>query len=53
MTDVLDLLARYYTKGIIIDTNILLLYLVGSTNRERITRFKRTAHLLLKTTIFF
>ena len=43
MTDVLDLLARYYIKGIIIDTNILLLYLIGRVDRERIPRLKRTA----------
>ena len=46
MTDVSDLLAKYYTKGIIIDTNILLLYLVGRVNRERIPRFKRTAQFV-------
>ena len=40
---IIDLIAKYYTKGIIIDTNILLLQLVGAVNRERITRFKRTA----------
>ena len=43
MTEVSKLLSKYYTKGIIIDTNILLLYLIGRVNRERIPRFKRTA----------
>ena len=43
MSEVPDLLSKYYTKGILIDTNILLLYLVGRVNRERIFRFKRTA----------
>ena len=42
MTEILNLLTKYYTKGIIIDTNILLLYLVGRVNHERITKFKRT-----------
>lgn len=40
------LLAKYRTKGIIIDTNILLLYLIGLVNRERIPRFKRTAQFI-------
>ncbi|MFN5301932.1 MAG: PIN domain-containing protein [Pseudanabaena sp.] len=36
------LIERYRTKGILIDTNILLLWLVGSTNKARITKFNRT-----------
>jgi rRNA-processing protein FCF1 len=44
--EVSDLLAKYYSKGILIDTNILLLYLVGRVNRDRIARFKRTATFL-------
>lgn len=43
MVKISALIARYSTKGIIIDTNILLLYLVGSVNRERIPKF----HLFL------
>lgn len=46
MSEVSDLLSRYYAKGIIIDTNILLLYLVGRVNRERVPRFKRTAQFI-------
>ena len=46
MSEVSNLLSRYYTKGIIIDTNILLLYLVGRVNRERIPRFKRTQQFI-------
>ena len=43
MTDnIKDLFARYKRKGILIDTNILLLWLVGSTNQARITKFNRT-----------
>lgn len=42
MTEVSKLLSKYYTKGILIDTNILLLYLIGRVNRERIPKFKRT-----------
>lgn len=42
MTEMQALLAKYSTKGILIDTNIFLLYLIGSVNRKRISRFKRT-----------
>lgn len=43
MTDDIEaLFARYQRKGILIDTNILLLWLVGSTNKARITKFNRT-----------
>lgn len=40
--EVSSLFARYRQKGILIDTNILLLYFVGTTNRGRISRFNRT-----------
>ena len=33
---------RYCQKGVLIDTNILLLFLVGSVNQERITKFQPT-----------
>lgn len=46
MTDVAALLSKYKSKGILIDTNILLLYLVGLVNRDRIPRFKRTAQFI-------
>ena len=43
MTNYLDsLFARYSQKGILVDTNILLLLFVGSVNRKRISLFKRT-----------
>jgi rRNA-processing protein FCF1 len=38
-----DLIRRYGRKGILLDTNILLLLLVGRFDPSRITRFKRTA----------
>jgi rRNA-processing protein FCF1 len=41
-----SLILRYSQKGILVDTNILLLYFVGKVNRERITRFKRTEQFL-------
>jgi rRNA-processing protein FCF1 len=41
-----SLIRRYQQKGILIDTNILLLFLVGSVNPERITRFNRTQQFI-------
>ena len=32
------------TAGLIVDTNLLVLYVVGSVNPERIETFKRTRH---------
>lgn len=36
------LFGKYKQKGIIIDTNILLLLFVGSVNKKRISKFNRT-----------
>jgi len=36
------LFARYRQTGVLVDTNILLLYIVGLVNKQRISRFKRT-----------
>ena len=33
---------KYKQRGILIDTNILLLWCVGSVNKARISKFKRT-----------
>ncbi|MGJ5629135.1 PIN domain-containing protein [Nostoc sp. CALU 1950] len=41
-----SLIRRYCQKGVLIDTNILLLFLVGSVNQERITRFNRTQQFI-------
>ncbi|WP_319418832.1 PIN domain-containing protein [Pleurocapsa sp. FMAR1] len=46
MTEISALLSKYSVKGILIDTNILLLYLIGLVNRDRIPRFKRTAQFI-------
>jgi len=46
MNDIQLLFSRYQQKGILVDTNILLLYFVGTTNRERVGRFKRTETFL-------
>jgi rRNA-processing protein FCF1 len=43
MKDIVQtLFEKYKTKGILIDTNILLLWFVGTVNRERISKFNRT-----------
>jgi hypothetical protein len=36
------LISRYYSTGILLDTNLLLLYLIGQFEPDRIERFKRT-----------
>ncbi|MFN6569753.1 PIN domain-containing protein [Dendronalium sp. ChiSLP03b] len=47
MKDVIhSLICRYPQKGILVDTNILLLFLVGSVNPERITKFNRTQQFI-------
>lgn len=43
MRDVLEYMMRCATKGVIFDTNVLLVFLVGLWNVEEIPRFKRTA----------
>ena len=39
---VTGLFQRYRSRGVLVDTNILLLFFVGSFERTLITRFKRT-----------
>ncbi len=46
MNHITELIVRYKNLGILIDTNILLCYLVGLLNPERIPLFKRTAQFL-------
>ncbi len=41
-----SLFHNYKQKGILIDTNILLLWFVGSVNRSRIFQFNRTEQFL-------
>ncbi len=38
----IDLIGRYKAKGLLIDTNLLLLYFIGTYDPDRIPRFKRT-----------
>jgi rRNA-processing protein FCF1 len=42
MTDAFQLIRKHRGKGLLVDTNLLLLYLVGKTNPGRIQNFKRT-----------
>ncbi len=42
MEYVTELIGRYKTKGLLIDTNLLLLYFIGMYDPDRIRRFKRT-----------
>ena len=45
MTDPnLVLIEKYASRGVLVDTNILLLFVVGAFDRELIPRFKRTSH---------
>jgi rRNA-processing protein FCF1 len=39
---------KYKPKGILVDTNILLLWFVGSVNRQRISQFNRTKKFTLE-----
>lgn len=40
--DIGDLIRDHQLTGVLIDTNILLLHVVGSADRKRISKFKRT-----------
>ncbi|NJO66187.1 MAG: hypothetical protein HC832_00945 [Leptolyngbyaceae cyanobacterium RM1_405_57] len=46
MNEIESLFSRYRQRGVLVDTNILLLYFVGTTNRERISRFNRTQNFV-------
>lgn len=37
-----ELIRQYRNKGLLIDTNLLLLYVIGMYDQERIPKFKRT-----------
>ena len=42
LDEVIELTGKYRNKGILVDTNLLILYFVGILDRDRIARFKRT-----------
>jgi hypothetical protein len=46
MSEVAQLFSLYRNRGILIDTNILLLLFVGLVNRDRISQFNRTEKFL-------
>lgn len=48
MDPILGLIERHRSGGVLVDTNILLLYFVGSYNRELIPRFKRTVQFTVE-----
>lgn len=43
-----SLINKYKPKGILVDTNILLLWVIGSVNRQRISQFNRTEKFTLE-----
>lgn len=43
-----ELSQKYYNKGIVLDTNLFLLYVIGSIDIQRIKSFKRTKQFLEK-----
>lgn len=46
MNEITQLFSRYRNRGVLIDTNILLLLFVGLVNRDRISQFNRTEKFL-------
>ncbi len=42
MDNISRLILDYNKKGLLVDTNLLLLYIVGANDPDRISRFKRT-----------
>ena len=42
MTYIAKMIEKYSKKGLLIDTNLLLLYVIGYYDKKRIERFKRT-----------
>jgi hypothetical protein len=43
MLDSLALIEKHRAKGVLVDTNLLVLFLVGLVNKRRVPEFKRTA----------
>ena len=37
-----ELVERYQSKGVLVDTNLLLLLIIGSADRDLVSKFKRT-----------
>lgn len=45
---VLQLVERYRSRGVLVDSNVLLLYFVGAYQRQLVPRFKRTAQFTVQ-----
>jgi hypothetical protein len=48
MLDATALIEKHRAKGVLVDTNLLVLFLVGMVNRQRIPNFKRTGDFTIK-----
>jgi hypothetical protein len=42
------LIEKHRAKGVLVDTNLLVLFLVGTVNRQRIANFKRTGDFTIE-----
>ena len=48
MLDAAALIDKHRAKGVLVDTNLLVLFLVGRVNRQRILNFKRTGDFTIE-----
>jgi hypothetical protein len=48
MLDAFALIAKHQAKGVLVDTNLLVLLLVGLVNKRRILDFKRTQNFTIE-----
>jgi hypothetical protein len=48
MLDAAALIEKHRAKGVLVDTNLLVLFLVGTVNRQRILNFKRTGEFTIE-----
>jgi hypothetical protein len=48
MLDAEALIVKHRAKGVLVDTNLLVLFLVGTVNRQRILNFKRTGDFTIE-----
>ena len=48
MLDATALIEKHRAKGVLVDTNLLVLFLVGRVNRRRILNFKRTGDFIIE-----
>lgn len=48
MLDPLALIEKHRAKGVLVDTNLLVLFLVGLVNKRRVPEFKRTQNFTIE-----